>query len=52
MLRVALLGRPQPQVAYRYPLAGSWYVSIENMTLVRTLGPHFVLLWKVAAPWS
>ena len=52
MLRVALPERPQPQAAYRYLLAGSWYVSAENMTLVRTLGPHFVLLWKVAAPWS
>ena len=36
MLRVA-----QPQVAYRYLLAGSWYVSAENMTLVRALGHHF-----------
>ena len=51
MLRVALPERPQPQAAYRYLLAGSWYASAENMTLVRTLGPHFVLLWKVAASW-
>ena len=26
----------QPQVAYRYLLADSWYASAENMTLVRT----------------
>ena len=32
----------QPQVAYRYLLAGSWYASAENMTLVRALGHHFV----------
>ena len=37
MLRVA-----QPQVAYRYLLADSWYASAENMTLVRALGPHFL----------
>jgi hypothetical protein len=37
MLRVA-----QPQVAYRYLLADSWYASAENMNLVRALGHHFV----------
>ena len=37
MLRVA-----QPQVAYRYLLADSWYASAENMALVRALGHHFV----------
>ena len=42
MLRVALPGRPQPQVAYRYLLADSWYASAENMTLVRALSHHFV----------
>ena len=42
MLRVALPGRPQQQVAYRYLLADSWYASAENMTLVRALGHHFV----------
>ena len=42
LLRVALPGRPQQQVAYRYLLADSWYASAENMTLVRALGHHFV----------
>ena len=42
MLRVALPGWPQQQVASRYLLADSWYASVENMTLVRTLGHHFV----------
>jgi len=42
MLRVALPGWPQQQVAYRYLLADSWYASAENMTLVRALGHHFV----------
>ena len=42
MLRVALPGRPQQQVAYRYLLADSWYASAENMNLVRALGHHFV----------
>ena len=42
MLRVALPGRPQQQVAYRYLLADSWYASAENMTLVRALGHHFL----------
>ena len=37
MLRVA-----QPQVAYRYLLADSWYASAENMNLVRALGHHFL----------
>jgi hypothetical protein len=37
MLRVA-----QPQVAYRYLLADSWYASAENMNLVWALGHHFV----------
>jgi hypothetical protein len=46
MLRVA-----QPQVAYRYLLADSWYASAENMSLVRALGHHFVLPSKAAAPW-
>ena len=40
MLRVALPGRPQPQVASRYLLADSWYASAENMCLVRALGHH------------
>ena len=38
MLRVT-----QQQVAYRCLLAGRWYASAENMTLVRALGHHFVL---------
>ena len=42
MLRVALPGWPQQQVAYRYLLADSWYASAENMELVRALGHHFV----------
>ena len=42
LLRVALPGWPQQQVAYRYLLADSWYTSAENMTLVRALGHHFV----------
>ena len=42
LLRVALPGWPQQQVAYRYLLADSWYASAENMTLVRALGHHFV----------
>jgi len=42
MLRVALPGRPQQQVAYRYLLADSWYASAENMALVRALGHHFI----------
>ncbi len=37
LLRVA-----QPQVAYRYLVADSWYASAENMSLVRALGHHFV----------
>lgn len=37
MLRVA-----QPQVAYRYLLADSWYASAQNMCLVRALGHHFI----------
>ena len=37
MLRVA-----QPQVAYRYLLADSWYASAENMAAVRALGHHFI----------
>lgn len=41
MLRVA-----QPQVAYRYLLADSWYASAENMTLVQALGHHFVFALK------
>ena len=32
----------QQQVAYRYLLAGRWYASAENMTLVRALGYHFL----------
>ena len=32
----------QQQMAYRYLLADGWYASAENMTLVRTLGHHFV----------
>ena len=42
MLRVALPGWPQQQVAYRYLLADSWYASAENMALVRALGHHVV----------
>ena len=42
MLRVALPGRPRPQVAYRYLLADSWYASAENMTLLRALAHHVV----------
>ena len=37
MLRVA-----QPQVAYRYLLADSWYASAENMNQVRELGHDFI----------
>ena len=37
MLRVA-----QPQVAYHYLLADSWYASAENRCLVRALGHHFL----------
>ena len=33
----------QPQVAHRYLLAGRWYASAENMTLVRARGHHFIL---------
>ena len=32
----------QPQVACRYLLAGRWYASAGNMTLVRALGHHFI----------
>ena len=42
MLRVALPGWPQQQVAYRYLLADSWYASVENMNLVRALGHYFI----------
>nr|WP_188561575.1 transposase [Hymenobacter frigidus] len=42
MLRVALPGWPQQQVAYRYLLADSWYASAGNMALVRALGHHVV----------
>ena len=42
MLRVALPGWPQQQVAYRYLLADNWYASTENMALVRALGHHFI----------
>ena len=42
MLRVALPGRPQQQVAYRYLLADSWYASAENLNAVLDLGHHFV----------
>ena len=41
-LRVALPGRPQQQVAYRYLLADSGYASAEHMNLVRALGHPFV----------
>ena len=37
MLRVA-----QPQVAYHYLLADSWYASAENRCLVRARGHHFL----------
>ena len=43
MLRVALPGRPQQQVAYRYLLADSWYASAENLNAVLELGHHFVV---------
>ena len=46
LLRVALPGWPQQQVAYRYLLADSWYASAENMTLVRALGHHFVFAFE------
>ncbi|AWM32651.1 hypothetical protein DDQ68_07545 [Hymenobacter nivis] len=36
-----MLRGAQPQVAYRYLLAGRWYASAENMTLVHALGHHF-----------
>ena len=42
MLRVALPGWPQPQVAYRYLLGDCWYASTENMNLVRELGHEFI----------
>ena len=32
----------QPQVAYRYLLADSWYASAENMTLMRAMGHPFL----------
>ena len=38
MLRVALPGWPQPQPAYRYLLADSWYASAKNRNTVRGLG--------------
>jgi hypothetical protein len=38
MLRVA-----QPQVAYRYLLADSWYASAENLNAVLALGHDFVM---------
>jgi len=43
MLRVALPGRPQQQVAYRYLLADRWYASAENLNAVLALGHHFVV---------
>ena len=43
MLCVALPGRPQQQVAYRYLLADSWYASAENLNAVLDLGHHFVV---------
>jgi len=42
MLCVALPGRPQQQVAYRYLLADSWYASAANMNQVRELGHAFI----------
>ncbi len=42
LLRIALPGRPQQQVAYCYLLADSWAASAENMMLVRALGHHFL----------
>ena len=42
-LRMALPGRPQQQVAYRYLLADSWYASAENLNAVLALGHHFVV---------
>ena len=50
ILRVALSGRPQPQVAYHYLLADSWYASTENMTLVRALGHHLVFALESSRP--
>ena len=38
MLRVA-----QQQIAYRYPLADSWYASAENLNAVLALGHGFVM---------
>ena len=43
MLRVA-----QPQVAYRYLLADSWYAAAENLREVRRLGHHFVFALKAS----
>ena len=43
MLRVALPGWPQQQVAYRYLLANSWYASAENLNAVLDLGHDFVM---------
>ena len=37
-----LLRQAQPQVAYRYLLADSWYASAANRALVRQPGHHFV----------
>ena len=42
MLR-ATLRVAQPQEAYRYLLADSWYASAENMNQVRELGHEFIL---------
>jgi len=43
MLRVA-----QPQVAYRYLLANSWYASAENLNAVLELGHGFVMALESA----
>ena len=45
MLRVA-----QPQVAYRYLLADSWYAAAENMDAVRALGHHFIFALEASRP--
>ena len=45
MLRVA-----QPQVAYRYLLADSWYASAEDTTLVRALGHPFLFALESSHP--
>ena len=50
MLRVALPGRPQHPVTYRYLLADSWYASAEDTTLVRALGHPFLFALESSRP--